>query len=547
MMNLTVRQHIFGNVPKEQSPRGRRGFQTLFHSPDLTAEDVLLLEERAQYFYRDDGPVKHQFYTLAGGQAVVTQIVAIPEPDEYGRKGRYLAHSLIVPADTFRQMAYCPLPLVAPRYFIADMAAALAAGDRSGTAPPKTIAIPDADVWASQTLALARQWPAADLEALARLGWRAAGLRADRQTVALVGNSEAILAALGVCFLLCPPAKRPALTFDTYAYRADWSRGWPFWALAGLEDDAQAATYRIDAAARRVHGRLPDADDTPFEHWIARQAIPERLEYFSIDEQDALRLDAVLAGKPGGPARVDPAFGERFARLNAETVAGQVLARLPAAMGETRRQQVQRRVRSQPWTYLARLAQGFGAREAAAELAGVELALVQARAPLAEGEMRALQELAATAGVEELNSLALLRDKDRDAWRRSLARLSEGSYRRIAEAAVSSGFIAAGDAFVVEHLPAWAELAALTLRPGELKGVLRVIDKQGGELDVDALQAVWPALNDDDRRLLADWIRRYPGPAPGFRAALGAPEPFARSLRDRLRLPFARKPDGGEE
>ena len=96
---------------------------------------------------------------------------------------------------------------------------------------------------------------------------------------------------------------------------------------------------------------------------------------------------------------------------------------------------------------------------------------------------------------------------------------------------------------VPEHLAAWCDLAARTLQPGELKGVLRAIDRQGQELNVDPLQALWPALNQDDQRLLADWVRRYPGPAPAFRAALGAagPEPPANSLLSRLRSPFGRK------
>lgn len=548
-MNVTVRQHIFGNVPKDQSPRGRRGFQTLYRAPELTADDVLLLEERAQYFYSDAAPVKHQFYVLADGQAVVTQIVAVPEPDEYGRKGRYLAHSLIVPARAFQEMAYCPMPLLAARHFIADMATALAAGDyASGDLPPKTLAILDADAWASQALKWARQWPPAELEALARLGWQAAALRGQRQPVALLGEGDAVWEALSICFLLCSPAKRPALTFDTYAYRSDWSRDWPFWALARLEDGAQNTSHRIDGATRRVTGRLLAADDTPFERWVARQVIPERLEYLSAHEQDALTLAAVLAGRPADLTAVDPTFGDRFAQLNVEAVVRQVVLHLPSGLGSARRERLQQRVRLQPWIYLLRLARGFTAQDVAAELTAVELALLQARAPLADSELKALSEVAAAADLEELNNLLLLRGKDRAAWRRSLARLTEGSYRRIVEGGITAGFVTAGDAFVLDHLAAWCALAARVIQPGELKGVLRAIDKQDQGLDVDPLQGLWPALSPDDQRLLADWVGRHPGPAPTFRAALGVPEPDTPgpSLRARLRSSFGRKSSESE-
>lgn len=551
-MNLTVRQHIFGNVPKEQSPRGRRGFQTIYATQGLTPEEVLLLEERAQYHAGDTQPVKYQFHTLPGDQAVVSQIVAVAEPDEYGRKGRYLAHSLIVAAVDFRRLAYCPLPLIVSGHFVADMATALAAGDRAtGELPAKPLTVADADSWAAYTTNVARQWPPVELEALARLGWQAAAARRQRQVVALTGHTDEMLRALSVCFLLCSPEKRAGLTFDTYAYRCDWGRDRPFWALGKLEETAETA-YRIDGTARRVYGRLPDGDDTPFERWVARIAIPEHLEYLSAYEEDARRLTAVLAGSGDDVSGMDPTFGRQFAQLNAATVVQRVLARFPSELGQARRERLQRRIQADPWSYLARLPQGFGLGQMAAELIPVETALLRSRAAPADAELRALSQLAATAGDEELNALLLLWGKDRDAWRGSLARLPVESYRRVVAAAISAGVVAPAEAFVVEHLPAWSETVAPAIRPGELKSVLRAIDKQGRQPDVDGLQWVWGSLNQEDRLLLTEWLRRYPGPALVFRANLGLPEPEppgGRSLLGRLRAPFSRKtdPDGDHE
>lgn len=543
-MNVSVRQHIFANVPKEQSPRGRRGFQTLYYSRGLIEEEVLLLEERAQYFYSDSGPVKYQFHILTNGQAVITQIVPIPEPDEYGRKGRYLAHSLVLSSDDFRRMAYCPLPLVTPRHFISDITTAVAAGDRaSGNLPLKTISVLDIDAWMAQTLEWARQWPPAELEALARLGWRAGAVRAQRQFVEFSGDADTMLRALRVCFLLCPPDKRPALTFDTYAYRSDWSRDWPFWALGGL-GDTQKTPYRVDGTARRVHGRLSDADDMPFERWVARKAIPDRLEYFSAYEEDALRLEAIINGDLVPSTDVNSEFGNQFARLNANAVAQRVLSYFPAELGHVRREQLEKRVQAQPWAYLSRLGQGFTIENVVGELFAVEMALLRARTPLANDEQRALSELAAAAKSEELNNLLLLRTRDRDAWRHSLARLPERSYVKITDTSVSAGAISVTDAFVAEHLDAWCAIAARTIRPGELKVVLRDIDKEGRDINVDGLRQLLPALDQEDRLLLANWIRRYPGPAPALRATLGESETQStdkRSLLDRFRSPFGRK------
>lgn len=60
-MNISVCQHIYSNVPKEQSPTKRRGYQTLFYTQEgLTREEILILEDRAQYYGGELEPIKHQ-------------------------------------------------------------------------------------------------------------------------------------------------------------------------------------------------------------------------------------------------------------------------------------------------------------------------------------------------------------------------------------------------------------------------------------------------------------------------------------------------------
>lgn len=544
-MNVTVGQHLFANVPKGQSPCGRGGFQTLYATPGLSAEETLLLEERAQYHPDATRRPKFQFHTLGGGRAVVTQIVDVPEPDEFGRGGRYLAHSLIVSAEEFRRLAYCPLPLLLSRYFAANMDAAVGAGNwATGEAPLKTLAVADPDTWQTQALEAARGWSPAEVEALARLGWRAADLRADRRMVALVGTMEQMLRALAICFLLCPPAKRAFLTFDTQVAGDEWRGDSPFWAGGGPPGRAERL-YQIDGAARRVlGGQLPEAADSPFERWVARQAIPNRLEYYTAYEADARRLDAILSGASGGAGEVDEEFGRAFAQLNATAVARRVLALCPVALGAERRDLLQRRVLGNPWPYLARLPGGLSPRIIANELVGVELALIGGPAPV-EAEARALSEVATAADSPELHAMLLLRGKDRDAWRRALGQLSGGAYRKIVAAAVWGGAVSVVEALTPEHLSAWSVIAAQGLRPGELKAALRLIERQQ-KIDVDGLEPLVATLRPDDARQLADWLRRYPGAAPRLRGALGVPPPDednGRSLFGRLRSSFGRRDD----
>ena len=67
-------------------------------TPALTPDLVRAIENHALYPASPENPTKRQFYALPGQLAAVAQSVALPEPDEFGRKGRYLTHTLVFDA-----------------------------------------------------------------------------------------------------------------------------------------------------------------------------------------------------------------------------------------------------------------------------------------------------------------------------------------------------------------------------------------------------------------------------------------------------------------
>src|SRR5205085_1455212 len=100
-------QLIYGNVEAEDSPSGRRGYQTLYVTPgSLSASDVAELESRLFYVPKEaqPPPPKHLFTTLRSGKRAVAQIVSLPGADRFGRSGRYLAHVLIFDSQEFARL-----------------------------------------------------------------------------------------------------------------------------------------------------------------------------------------------------------------------------------------------------------------------------------------------------------------------------------------------------------------------------------------------------------------------------------------------------------
>src|SRR6185503_17857690 len=144
MMFVSAWQHIYSNVEKEQSPHKRGGFQTLFYSHDgLSEAELSEMEGRLLYFPSESEPVKRLFFTLPGGKGVVAQIVGLPEPDQLGRKGRYLAHSLVFAPETLAQFEADPFRVFRRFRFITTVAEALTTGNfQTGDMPYVSLELP---------------------------------------------------------------------------------------------------------------------------------------------------------------------------------------------------------------------------------------------------------------------------------------------------------------------------------------------------------------------------------------------------------------------
>ena len=217
---ITAAQLIYGNVEVEQSPRRRRGFQTLYYTREaLNTSEVLKLESYLTHESRGHPGQRQIFTRTATNKPVVARFVPLSGADKFGRAGRYFAHALIFNDAEFERLDCDPFAVLGPGDgpFFPTLEAAIAAGRfEDGDIPPARFAPAVRDTRAGS--GPWEQWP--DLEPLRAVllaASQAAKVRAERRTIALRGSPEAVTAFLEALFALLPPPVRRECTFDNYA------------------------------------------------------------------------------------------------------------------------------------------------------------------------------------------------------------------------------------------------------------------------------------------------------------------------------------------
>ncbi len=293
---VNASQHVFAHLTKEQSPTRRSGYQSLFHTRDqLTADEVREIEDRAQFRTKTGGD-KWQFYSLSSQKAVITRYVTVPEPDEFGRTGRYMAHSLVISPSDWAAIDFNPFGLMRATNFCGRIDDVLKLGDlRSKSIGTVRVEVSPARM--ERARSLWSEWPADELWKLARLSCHPGNITGTGQFVAFIGDASQINEALALIFLLSP-IPRINCSFDTSSTGCNWPREVNFWGRGFAEEREARTPFVVYAAQRRV--KLPGSWSpplTPHEQWLQR-TIESGAALTGRDHRNAQLLSSALAGDP---------------------------------------------------------------------------------------------------------------------------------------------------------------------------------------------------------------------------------------------------------
>ncbi len=323
-MHITAAQHISGILTRAQSPKGQGGYQILLSSSSLLKQDDIdLIEQRVKCGYKKQERTKWQVYRLPNYKLVITRFIPIREPDEEGRRGRYLAHSLIFNSADLQELNRGLFNILRSENFFLSLSQILEYDSiKTGQIPSVEIEIKSE--WINEAMNLIKEWSGEQLNRLIMLANEAQQVTKQEHTVALIGNEQEILNALKVMFFLLPTSIRKFCSFDTDSSGCEWPKDIVFWGSGYPTTSENDTRYVIDAAQRQV--RFPQSADikpSAFGRWLEAEVRAQRFSSLQNNLERAQTLAAFLDGKIRNSRLLqdmDAEFQYNFANVNSPLI-----------------------------------------------------------------------------------------------------------------------------------------------------------------------------------------------------------------------------------
>lgn len=507
MVEIVAAQHFFSSVAASESPSGRRGYQTLFHTRNLPPDAIKAIEDRVQYNAPND-ETKYQYYPLPGDLFGLSHIVPLHERDEFGRKGRYLAHTLILTAQNLAKLAYCPLSLLQQYSFATTLETVFAQADRA-TGQVRNVRVSVDQTWYREGWDALQSWPPAGWEALGLVAWNAASVAEHPQAIALLGPVQDRWATLAAVFLLAAARQRQVLSFDTLADGCRWTEPKAF-RFIGFSAERKATTpARIYADRQTTAGIAFENPQTPYVKWMLTEGLGRLRQGHDISREQewALTLQAILNGASVVGGNFDAQFLADFARLNSHSVIARWRAYLPQKLSKELMTLLSSRIHGDPGTCLQILVAGTDDTDLDILLFDTLLSLggVPSRS-----DQRALKRWRHDHQTPRLDMLITLWTRDRRNWSEQISRLDAEDYQRLAKELCRWPMqpLPLWTLIVHPHVDLWIELIAPALPPKEWRKAMPILSDSGVE-KINRLVTIADRLNAATKQEILTWLQRH--------------------------------------
>lgn len=536
-MQLQAAQHVFGSLTKDQSVTRLSGYQTFFYTHNsLTKAEVEVIERRAQFHAMSAEQIKWQFYMLSDEKVVVSCLSPIAEPDEFGRMGRYLAHSMILHISDLKGLDGAPFDLMRRDLFYTTIERALAAGNlQTGELPAITFDIESS--WLEHAVAIASEWDGRSLANLIRVIFQARSLAEQNKYVALIGNNEQILDAVSIAFVMAPVEAPHFCSLDTLSSGCDWSRDVTF-LLRGFVDERDVRTqFVIDTVRRQVKPtELNGVSLSPYVRWIESALRTKSFRDLLGDQEHAQALTAILNGDSASSAllrEMSAEFVGDFAQANARLIEERVISFLPSSFSQSLRDSVLSRAGSsaiERLHWLMKNRHGDGITDVIYQT----LLLDYAQSPTAS-DLKAIRPFANDhSGIGLLLASWL---KDEQLRRDNLAAMKQDEYAQLIKEFQERTDFAAWQVFSPTHIGIWFDLCRSSIEIEDIKNGLSSVAEYGNSWERNRTAGVVEKLEPEELKKLWQWLRSSQCDLPELQAELEYTLgilPHQKSLRNRF-------------
>ena len=504
-MQMIAAQHVSGILTRDQSPKGRGGFQTIMHTSDLLSQDdVRTIEHRVQCFPAGEERAKWQFCRLSGDRPMITRIMPIPEPDEFGRRGRYLTHSLIFNPSDWLQLDDAPFDLMRPENFFLSLEQVSAfAGFKTGKAPAVNREV-DRE-WNKEAGDLIRKWSVEQLKGLVCLAGTPQWMIEQGYYVQLIGSEAEILDALKVLFYLGSPTARKFYSFDTNASGCDWRPDMCFWGRSLPSGNDAGARYVVDAARLQVDYPESSAGNSSYGKWVEAMVRAERFRMLQENLERAQALAKFLEGQEPDwslSKEMDDEFQRDFADANVGLITERVAGLLPDSISQPLRSAAVEQVGKNPATFLRYLI------ECEQETLSCEL--------LYQTILRHVDLLLTADDMEWLTGLgekhiglrlllALLPEHESRRIK-MLATMSSDDYEQCVKALQTRADFQAWQVLSPQHLGAWFSLCDKSDSAEDIRKGISYIAEHGRRKDRRQLEQIVRYLKPGQQKDLQQWL-----------------------------------------
>lgn len=269
MSVLLAGQLLYAHVDAAISPTGHDGFQTVCYTKKETsdfgvsADEIRAIESRLFFVPSGDDSRKYIYFTTETGRVAVAQITTIPGADRFGRKGRYIAHCLVVhQADFLRQCDNNPFRMFRSFGFCTELADLVELCEKGNWClQPASISVSSLRTPGDDGVPWVEAKPLVEAAALR------SDMEQNHESVHLLGSSLSVFEWLEKAYESIPTSLRLKCSFDTQYVGGILARQ-PYWGI-GLPDDARdPGAIKFTVSSKKWIGSPRSDDGHPFLRWL---------------------------------------------------------------------------------------------------------------------------------------------------------------------------------------------------------------------------------------------------------------------------------------
>ena len=509
MVIVEAYQHVFSTVSKEVSPNNKRGYQTLFASKGLSEELIREIESRCIFQGKNDEDRKWQYYPLGNKWVVLSQSVPLQELDEFGRRGRYLTHNLLVSFDFLEGLGYCGLDILNQFAYLTNLDQVFEEAKYGGGTLQK-LELSVRYEWPKNAFNLMQKWHHEELEKLGRFTWQFERIKDLNEKVTVSTEHQPFIELSSLLFSLSSPRDRLKLSFDSMADGCNWGKQQYFWLQCFQTSSSGVNSHKINLQNNTVNSSLSSTHDSPFGIWMKKVGL--KTDYINrFQNQGVIEIfqNILYSGKkPEGRVEkiINSPYKTQFIDQNKKAIVEHWMKLLPFQPEDKLKITLEQHILSNIEHYFNKLIVGYTKSDVSEWL---YYALHQLGEIPTKKDRKELLDIISGGSHSGLFAIKALWDKNGKEWLKYLEMLNENEYQFVLQSVNSWPELPLSiiEALGTKHVRIWMKFAAKKVKPRDWSLVLNHLNQYGDYL-LSSISEIYPQLDGQSQQEIIKWAKK---------------------------------------